>query len=157
MMWAAANSPQGWLSCNGQAVSRLQFAELFSAIGTQYGIGDGSTTFNVPNFQGVVPRGTGSQVINARTKTGPALGAAQEDQLQGHVHPVTVTSVAATANAAITSGGYPQPGAGAANSIATNFLGLSIGSPSNDGSNGVPRTGAETRVSAVGINFIIKA
>lgn len=47
--YAAAAEPDGWLLCNGQAVSRSTYAALFSLIGTQYGDGDGSTTFNVPD------------------------------------------------------------------------------------------------------------
>lgn len=40
--------PDGWLECNGQAVSRTTYSELFNLIGTTYGVGDGSTTFNLP-------------------------------------------------------------------------------------------------------------
>jgi microcystin-dependent protein len=57
MPYAAAAAPAGWLNCNGQAVSRTTFAGLFAAIGTQYGAGDGSTTFNVPDLRGRVPAG----------------------------------------------------------------------------------------------------
>jgi len=42
----------GWILCDGRAVSRVTFANLFSAIGTEYGVGDGSTTFNVPDIRG---------------------------------------------------------------------------------------------------------
>ena len=49
------------LLCNGAAVSRTTYAALFAAISTNYGAGDGSTTFNVPNLQGVFPRGAGTQ------------------------------------------------------------------------------------------------
>lgn len=45
-------SPEGWLLCHGQAVSRSAFAGLFEAIGTSHGVGDGSTTFNVPDLRG---------------------------------------------------------------------------------------------------------
>ena len=50
-------APTNWLFCNGQAVSRETYKELFSVIGTTYGDGDGSTTFNVPDFIGRVPVG----------------------------------------------------------------------------------------------------
>lgn len=43
--------PEGWLLCNGAAVSRTKFASLFKAIGTTYGAGDGTTTFNIPNIE----------------------------------------------------------------------------------------------------------
>ena len=52
------NVPDGWLHCHGQAVSRTVYAALFAAIGTVYGAGDGSTTFNVPDFRGTFLRGT---------------------------------------------------------------------------------------------------
>lgn len=50
MAYVAPNAPHGWLLCNGAAVSRAQHPKLFALIGTGYGIGDGSTTFNVPNL-----------------------------------------------------------------------------------------------------------
>ena len=49
--------PSGWLLCDGSAVSRTTYAELFAAIGTTYGVGDGTTTFNLPNFIGRVVQG----------------------------------------------------------------------------------------------------
>lgn len=52
--------PSGYLLCNGQAVSRTTYASLFAAIGTKYGAGNGSTTFNVPNLSGRTVIGTSS-------------------------------------------------------------------------------------------------
>lgn len=52
--------PSGYLLCNGQAVSRTTYANLFAAIGTKYGVGNGSTTFNVPNLSGRTVIGTSS-------------------------------------------------------------------------------------------------
>jgi microcystin-dependent protein len=49
--WGAASIPSGFLECNGAAVSRSTYAALFAVISTTYGIGDGTTTFNVPNLQ----------------------------------------------------------------------------------------------------------
>ncbi len=54
---AAPIVPAGYLYCNGQAVSRSQYANLFNAIGVRWGAGDGSTTFNVPDFRGAFLRG----------------------------------------------------------------------------------------------------
>lgn len=51
-MIAGSTIPDGWLLCNGAAVSRTTYAKLFAAIGTRYGPGDRSTTFNLPNFNG---------------------------------------------------------------------------------------------------------
>lgn len=55
--FAGSSAPEGFLLCDGSAVSRETYAALFSAIGTAWGSGDGSTTFNVPNMKGRVPVG----------------------------------------------------------------------------------------------------
>lgn len=55
VQFAASSAPAGWLLCDGTAISRTTYATLFSVISTQYGIGNGSTTFNLPNFKGRVP------------------------------------------------------------------------------------------------------
>jgi phage-related tail fiber protein len=60
LMTAASTADDGWLLCDGAAVSRTTYANLFRKIGTTYGTGDGSTTFNVPNLQGRVPVGVSS-------------------------------------------------------------------------------------------------
>lgn len=54
--------PEGYLECYGQAVSRTQYAELFNVIGTIYGSGDGSTTFNVPNLVNKFIQGSNTPV-----------------------------------------------------------------------------------------------
>lgn len=51
--------PDGWLFCYGQALKRSEYPELFAALGTTAGIGDGSTTFNIPDWRGKVPYGQG--------------------------------------------------------------------------------------------------
>lgn len=56
--FAGSNAPSGYLVCNGAAVSRTTYARLFSAIGTIYGAGDGSTTFNVPDMTARFLEGT---------------------------------------------------------------------------------------------------
>lgn len=57
---AASAAPTGWLLCDGAAVSRARYKTLFASIGTTYGVGDGSTTFNLPNLKGRVPVGLDS-------------------------------------------------------------------------------------------------
>lgn len=59
-MTAASTAPSGWLLCNGSAISRTTYADLFTAIGTTYGVGDGSTTFNIPDLRSRVPVGADS-------------------------------------------------------------------------------------------------
>lgn len=55
--FAGTTAPSGWLLCYGQAVSRTTYANLFAVIGTTYGAGDGSTTFNLPDLRGRVTAG----------------------------------------------------------------------------------------------------
>lgn len=53
--FAGSSAPNGWLVCDGSAISRNDYADLFAAIGTTYGSGDGSTTFNLPDLSGKLP------------------------------------------------------------------------------------------------------
>ena len=88
MSFAMSTAPSGWIECNGSAVSRTTYADLFAAIGTTYGSGDGSTTFNLPDLRGEFVRGWDH---GRGIDSGRALGSAQ-----------TGTSV-------LVSGGSPYP------------------------------------------------
>ena len=66
-MYAGLIAPSGWMFCDGSAISREIYSELFSVIGTAYGSGNGSNTFNVPNFKGKVPVGLNSSEIEFDT------------------------------------------------------------------------------------------
>lgn len=59
-MYGGAAAPSGWLKCDGSAVSRTTYNKLFEAIGTAYGAGDGSTTFNLPDLTDRMPIGAGN-------------------------------------------------------------------------------------------------
>jgi len=59
-MYGGAAAPTGFVLCQGQAINRTTYADLFTAIGTTYGVGDGATTFNVPDLQDRFPVGKGS-------------------------------------------------------------------------------------------------
>ena len=61
MAFAGTTAPSGWLKCDGSAISRTTYAALFNVIGTTYGAGDGSTTFNLPT-QSVLPLGISAPV-----------------------------------------------------------------------------------------------
>ena len=96
--YGGASAPTGWLLCYGQAISRATFATLFTAIGTIWGVGDGSTTFNVPDFRGRALFGKddmGGVAANRLTNaisgvTGVTLGASGGDQrTQTHNHTLT--------------------------------------------------------------------
>lgn len=85
-MYAANAAPTGWLECSGAAVSRTTYATLFAAIGTTFGTGDGSTTFNLPNLRGEFPRGWD----NGRgVDTGRVFGSSQTEMIGPHAHPIT--------------------------------------------------------------------
>lgn len=82
---AKATLDSGWLKCEGQAVSRSTFKALFEAIGTAYGAGDGSTTFNVPNYVERVAMGPGgTNAVGA--KLGEAAHKLIVSELASHIH-----------------------------------------------------------------------
>lgn len=83
-MTGRSSAPTGWLLCQGQAVSRSTYADLFAAIGTAYGNGDGSTTFNLPDLQQRFPLG------KAASGTGASLG--DTGGAIDHVHDLQNTS-----------------------------------------------------------------
>lgn len=85
MPFAGATPPDGWLLCYGQAVSRTSYSDLFAAIGTTYGAGDGSTTFNLPDLRGRVAAGKddmGGSAAGRLTSavSGATLGASGGEQ-----------------------------------------------------------------------------
>ncbi|MBD2201753.1 tail fiber protein [Calothrix sp. FACHB-1219] len=94
--YAASGAPDtNWLIANGQAVSRTSYAALFTLIGTTYGTGDGSTTFNLPNLSYRVPMGTGNS--GTTTYTLGMQGGAEKhtlttNEMPSHVHTGSTTS-----------------------------------------------------------------
>ena len=70
--YGGTTAPWGWLLCQGQAVNRATYAELFGVIGTSFGVGDGSTTFNVPDLRGktLVGYNSSESEFNTLGKTG---------------------------------------------------------------------------------------
>lgn len=132
MPYAGATAPDGWLLCAGQAVSRATYADLFAAIGTAYGPGDGSTTFNVPDLRGRVAAGrddmggtdagrlTGG--VANRTVLGGAGGAATHTlttgEMPAHTHNVSAVTT---------------PVAGAGFTVAGNFNVAAVASTSTGG------------------------
>lgn len=87
---ARSSAPTGWLLCDGSAVSRTTYAALFTAIGTTFGSGNGSTTFNVPNLKGRIPVGidTGQTEFDVRGETGGAkTHTLTTAEMPAHTHP----------------------------------------------------------------------
>ena len=97
-IWLTNTAPNGWLLCYGQAISRTTYAKLFSLIGTTFGIGNGSTTFNLPDLRGRLPLGqddmggtSANRVTNAQADTiGGSAGAENHTltiaQMPAHTH-----------------------------------------------------------------------
>lgn len=73
-MYAGSTIPSGWMDCDGSAISRTTYAKLFAIIGTTFGTGDGSTTFNIPNLKGRVPMGSGTGAQNGGSGSGAISG-----------------------------------------------------------------------------------
>jgi microcystin-dependent protein len=97
IMWAGtvATVPTGWLYCDGSAVSRTTYAGLFSALGTLYGSGDGSTTFNLPNFKdrfAVGADGDSGGDYDVGSTGGAANVTLTTDQIPSHNHSVSASS-----------------------------------------------------------------
>lgn len=86
LMFGGPTTPAGHIACQGAAVSRTTYAALFAAIGTWYGSGDGSTTFNLPDFRGIFPRGwdNGRGVDPSRS-----FGSLQGSMFASHAHSIS--------------------------------------------------------------------
>ena len=106
-MFAGATPPIGWLECDGSAVSRETYATLFAAIGTTWGAGDGSTTFNLPDLRGRAPIGAGTgSGLSARTlgnKVGTenAVIPYHTHSIPNHVHTMSHTHPSVSGGRAI--------------------------------------------------------
>ncbi len=138
-------APQGWLECDGRALDRTAYSRLFARIGERFGTGDGSSTFNIPDLRGEFVRGWdhGRGVDGGR-----AFASVQLDQFQGHYHAARFQNSTAPFQQGIGYGGADWTfGPNAA---------IPTGGAVNDGSNGTPRTGSETRPRNVAMMYCIK-
>ena len=104
--------PTGWLECNGQAVSRTTYADLFNLLGTTFGAGDGSTTFNIPNRSGKVgvPRDATQTEFDTLGETGGAkTHTLSVGEMPSHTHTQNAHGHNALRNSGAFSGNY-SPG-----------------------------------------------
>jgi microcystin-dependent protein len=91
MLWPTASPPANWLICNGSAVSRATYATLFAVVGTTFGVGDGSTTFNLPNYTDRMPIGAGSS-YSVNSQGGSATTTLTTTELPSHSHSASSSS-----------------------------------------------------------------
>lgn len=149
-MWGGTNPPSDWRECDGSLLNRADFPELFNAISNNWGEGDGSTTFNLPDLRGLFVRGRDGGMgvdpdANSRTALKPGgnigdeVGSFQEDELKSHVH--------SHARLQQVNNGYLKGGA-SGNTSDKGFPTIS--------SNTNPSGGSETRPKNANVLYIIK-
>lgn len=113
LAYGSSNAPSGWMNCQGQAVYRNDYPDLFSVIGTTYGAGNGTTTFNLPNLSGRVVVGQGSGAGLTARSMGATGGAETHtlttDEMPSHTH--TSNAVGSTLGL-MTANGLNTAGAG---------------------------------------------
>lgn len=89
--------PTGWFECNGAAASRTTYSALYTQLGTLWGVGDGSTTFNIPDLRGYFLRGWDHGAVNDPDSTsrtgGDHVGSVQADEVKAHTHTLTAQQV----------------------------------------------------------------
>jgi len=159
-LWGGATAPADWLLCDGTAYSRTTYANLFTAIGTTFGTGDGTTTFNVPNTAGRTVRGVGTSSwtgngSGAAGTTAVSLGASgggdgtkvSAANLPPHRH--GITSFALTGATGVGGGSLGQNPGQYYTAANQTYL--------EDGTTLVTNTNAPTTNAYIGINYIIKA
>ena len=168
---ATTTVPTGFLECNGAAISRSTYASLFATISTTWGVGDGSSTFNLPDLRGQFVRGWDN---SAGVDSGRSFASSQSDQNKSHNHSITDSghfhhafrsgnSGESRFGSTLTSSNFPASGTGAGNlneaynivsksdepdvgKTSSETTGISI---SNDG-------GTEVRVKNYALMYVIK-
>lgn len=159
----SAKVPQGWMLCDGSAISRTDYPKLFAVIGEAYGAGDGSTTFNIPNMQGRVPVGVSSSYElaskgGAKTVTIPTH-TLTVSEMPSHTHTQNshnhnlgrrnVYAVSGSAVAVVTYGGGTANDSETGNTTATN--------KNTGGGNAHGHGSVSTLQPYTALNYIIKA
>lgn len=176
MAYGGATTPTGWLLCDGSAVSRTTYANLFSAIGTSWGSGDGFTTFNIPDCRGLFLRGVSGgsgrdpdaasrTAVNPGGNSGNSVGSYEADQYRSHSHGVSDPGHSHTALCnnsgpggetrilSVGPGGAGNAGGSAATITNSGSSGIQ---PANTGVSINLSGGNETRPINVNVNYIVK-
>ncbi|MCX7023046.1 MAG: tail fiber protein [Spirochaetes bacterium] len=170
-LYGGAAAPAGWLLCDGAAKARGTYAGLFGVIGTTYGVGDGASTFNVPDFRESFPAGAGTHsAVTGSTHTAEAqaeartVGDWKDDQMQQITGTVGSASSVSTepggsyrGNTTVGGGAFTPTTmveSGQAGSNNSNYKTVSLGFDSANSPSA--RAGTTTRPKSIGVNFIIK-
>lgn len=167
-MFAGAAAPNAnWLLCQGQAISRATYATLFTAISTTYGVGDGTTTFNLPDMRGRVPVGVGT----GSGLTARALAATGGEELHTltagesgtavHNHGVTDPSHTHQWNKAGSGSSHLGEGTVGSSTVSTGFNDFNspntTGVTVNNHAGASAGSGHNTMQPFIAVNYIIKA
>ena len=169
--YSGTAAPAGWLLCDGTAYSRTTYAALFAIIGTGYGAGNGSTTFNVPDFRGRMPIGVGTgSGLTARTR-GTTYGAETVTLSSSNIPSLTTGGQSADHTHTPTANGTMYTGVYGFNAIGGGYGGLLVIQGNDGGANSLTTTNSATHTHqytnaspsgasilspCLGVNFIIK-
>jgi microcystin-dependent protein len=149
--FAGTSAPSGWLACNGAAVSRTTYATLFAAIGTTWGAGDTTTTFNVPDLRGAFLRGSGTSSLDPSSPR--SVGTFQAEAYLNHNHGVTDPGH----NHSYTTNSGTRNGDGSGSSYMINASTFSTGTSTTGLTVNTSTTGGtETRPDNYAVLYIIK-
>ena len=144
--FAGSAAPTGWLICDGSAISRNTYSVLFTAIGTTYGAGDGSTTFNLPDLRGRTPAGYAPSGGHSDVSAlGNNEGVGLTSRRPRHNHNASTSSNVGGTN---TGGANAVAQVGTSGTSAAGIYSTAVG----------PQTGAEPNNSQayLVVNFVIK-
>ena len=139
--FAMETCPSGYLICDGSIISRTEYSRLFNAIGTIYGSGDDTTTFQLPDLRDMFVRGKSES---------REIGSHQDDAFQGHRHSAT-TNAQRTLSANTGHFGHTNW-----NQDVTASATVTVTNPITDTVNGTPRTADETRPKNIALLPCIK-
>ena len=153
--YAGSTTPAHYLPCDGAAVSRETYSALYAVIGTTYGAGDGSTTFNVPDLRETVPVGAGENTTNTIANHDIyTVGQFKDDQNKAHHH--TVYGRKAGGSSSI-SNSYPITDHGLIGHATSNLDYTETTTASGTAKNIIGDAGGDTaHGKQLGVNYIIK-
>jgi microcystin-dependent protein len=154
IMHAGPFAPSGYLLCNGAAVSRTTYADLFAVIGETFGPGDGSTTFNLPDFRGIFPRGSGTN--DTLGSVGGSVGDYQDFAIENIMGQFAIRKRDTGDSVIYGSSGAFAITAGTLTNTVVKSTDTSIPDVITFDASTVVNTDSETRPANLSVNFIIK-